>query len=112
MKYPPLVPDLMCKTPCRVVIFSEEISEDGAPVVVADFAAGCNWQAKAKTVLTKEQKQVTITGTAYFNGDIAPDTAVISGGKLTVHGVQRDILQGTKAYNPDGTVNYTLLEVF
>lgn len=112
MRYPELVPDRVCKTPCSGVIYGEGLTEDGAPEILARFAVNCNYQDKAKTVLSKEQKQVRIIGTAYFNGDIAPEVPVISGGTFTVFGVERNIFQGTKARNPDGSVNYTMLEVF
>ena len=111
MKYPELVPDRVCKTDCQVIIHGEGLTEDGAPIEKGPFAVKCNYQDKAKTIYTKEQKVVKISGSAYFNGDIAPDIPVISGGRFTVFGVDREILQGTKARNPDGTVNYTLLEV-
>ena len=111
MKWPELVPDRVCQTDCRVVIQAEGVTEDGALETLLDATLKCNYQDKAKTVYTKEQKLVRITGSAYFNGDIVPDAAVISGGKFTVFGVERNIYQGTKARNPDGSVNYTLLEV-
>lgn len=111
MRYPQLVPERMCKTPCHVTIYGEGLNEDGAPMVIFDADLKCNYQDKAKTILTKEQKLVQITGSALFCGDIAPDAPVISSGTLTVFGVERTIQQGTKARNPDGTVNYTLLEV-
>ena len=111
MQWPDLVPERLCTTDCHVTIYDEGISEDGEPKNVLDADLKCNYQDKAKRVFTKEQKLVQITGSAYFHGDIAPDVAVISGGEFTVFGVKREILQGTKARNPDGTVNYTLLEV-
>ena len=46
-----------------------------------------------------------------FYGDIAPDVPVISCGVATVFGVERTIISGEKARNPDGTVNYTRLEL-
>ena len=46
-----------------------------------------------------------------FDGDIAPDMAVISGGTVEVFGEKRRIERGMKARNPDGSVNYTRLEV-
>ena len=112
MKWPDLVPMSLCKTTCDVTIYGEGIDEDGAPIIA--FSSSdllCNYQDKAKTILTKEKKLVQITGSAYFHGDIAPDIPVISAGTFTVFGVERSIQQGTKARNPDGTVNYTQLEV-
>lgn len=111
MKWPQLVPERLCKTDCHVTLYGEGVTEDGAPVVLLDADLKCNYQDKAKKVFTKEQKLVQITGSAYFCCDIAPDTPTICGGEFTVHGVKREIYQGTKARNPDGSVNYTLLEV-
>lgn len=111
MKWPQLVPERLCKTDCHVTLYGEGVTEDGAPVVLLDANLKCNYQDKAKKIFTKEQKLVQVTGSAYFCGDIAPDASVISGGEFTVYGEKREIYQGTKARNPDGTVNYTLLEV-
>lgn len=52
-----------------------------------------------------------ITGTAMFPGDIAPDWPTLSGGTVTVFGETRRIERGMKARNPDGTVNFSQLEV-
>lgn len=112
MKYPQLVPKNMCKIPCGVIIYGEGVGKDGEPeVLFQSDSLMCNYQDKAKTVYTKEQKLVQITGSAYFCGDIVPDVPTISSGEFTIFGVTRQIQQGTKARNPDGTVNYTLLEV-
>lgn len=111
MKYPRLVPDNMCKTDIRVIIHEEGVSETGAPLIALDKNLKCNYQDKAYTKMTAEQKIVTLGAKAYFNGDICPKLPTISGGTVTVFGVERTIYQGTKARNPDGTVNYTLLEL-
>lgn len=67
----------------------------------------CNYQDKAKTVLTAEKKLIEITGAALFPGDICPELPVISGGSAVIFGGKRRILEGRKSRNPDGTVNYT-----
>lgn len=72
-----------------------------------EYYGQCNYQDKAKTVLTTEKKLIEITGTALFPGDICPDLPVISGGSAVIFGGKRRILEGRKARNPDGTVNYT-----
>lgn len=76
-----------------------------------DLDLTCNFQDRAKTILTTEKKLVQITGTALFPGDIAPDFPTLSGGIVTIFGEDRRIEQGMKARNPDGTVNYSQLEV-
>lgn len=111
MKFPCLVRPRFCKTPAAVVLYGEGLTEDGAPEIVFEELLLCNWQDSAKTVLTKEQKRVEAGGTALFPGDICPGLAVISGGSVTVFGEKRTIVKGRKARNPDGTVNYTELDV-
>ena len=111
MKYPNLVPKSMCKTDINVTIYKEGVSETGAPLIALNDELKCNYQDMAYTKMTAEQKIVTLSGKAYFCGDICPEQAVISSGKVTVFGVERTIYQGTKARDPDGSVNYTLLEL-
>ena len=111
MKYPCLVPKSMCKTDIKVVIYEEGLSETGSPLIALEDSLKCNYQDKAYTKMTAEQKIVTLGAKALFPGDICPKLPVISGGTVTVFGMERKIYSGTKARNPDGTVNYTLLEL-
>ena len=111
MKYPCLVPKRLCKTPVHVHLESEELSNLGEPKYSLDVDLLCNWQDKAKTILTAEKKLIQITGTALFPGDVAPQMPSLSGGTITVFGKERRIEQGCKNRNPDGTVNYCSLEV-
>ncbi len=90
---------------------SEELNKYGEPKYVKDLDLKCNFQDTAKTVLTAEKKLVQITGTALFCGDIAPEYPALSGGTVTVFGMERRIQQGMKARNSDGTVNYCRLDV-
>lgn len=111
MKYPCLVPKRLCKTPVHVHLESEELSNLGEPKYSLDVDLLCNWQDKAKTILTAEKKLIQITGTALFPGDIAPQMPSLSGGTIAVFGEERRIEQGCKNRNPDGTVNFCTLEV-
>lgn len=111
MKYPCLVPKRLCKTPVHVHLESEELNKLGEPKYVLDADLICNFQDRAKTILTAEKKLVQITGSALFPGDIAPDMPTLSGGTLTVFGAESRIEQGCKNRNPDGTVNFCSLEV-
>ena len=111
MKYPCLIPKRLCKTNIHVHLESEELDNEGAPKWTKDLDLKCNWQDRAKTILTAEKKLVQITGSALFPGDIAPDMPSLSGGTVTVFGEERRIESGRKNRNPDGTVNYCTLEV-
>lgn len=111
MKYPCLVLKSVCKTPIKVTIYGEGLTEDGAPVVAYSGEHLCNYQDKGKTVLTDEKKIVEVFGVILIPGDIAPDVPSISDGFVEVFGISRRIETGIKARNPDGTVNYTELDV-
>lgn len=111
MKYPCLVPKRLCKTDICVHLESEEINNLGEPDRTLTLNLKCNSQDTAKTILTAEKKLIQVSGTALFPGDIAPDWPTLSGGTVTIFGQTRRIIQGIKARNPDGTVNYCRLEV-
>ena len=110
MKYPCLVPKAVCTTPI-VVEIQQEGSNRGEPLEPIKVETMCNYQDSAKTVWTADKKQIQLTGKAYIPGDICPQVPVISGGYITVNGAKRKLYRGTKARNPDATVNHTVLEV-
>lgn len=111
MKYPCLVPERLCKTDIYIELEREELDKYGEPLPKVIMNLKCNFQDKARTVLTAEKKLVQISGTAMFPGDIAPELPTISGGSVKIFGTERRIVQGMKARNPDGTVNYCKIEV-
>lgn len=111
MKWPDLVPERICKTPVHVVIYGEGLDKNGGPKIEFEGDLKCNYQDKAKTVLTAEQKLVQLTGCALMHGDPISAVPATTCGEITVFGVKRRIWQGEKARNPDGTVNYTRLDV-
>lgn len=111
MKYPCLVDKRWCKTPIHAELDVEGYGNFGESLESIKYDGLCNYQDKAKTVLTVEKKLVEVTGSAYFPGDICPELPVISGGSVTVFDTVRRIAVGTKARNPDGTVNYCVLEL-
>ena len=111
MKFPCLVRPQFCNTPVTVVIYGEGVDEDGAPEIKYSGEHECNYQDKAKTVLTAEKKVVQVSGVALIPGDIAPELPTMSGGYVEIFGVRREIVNGVKARNPDGTVNFTELDV-
>lgn len=109
MHYPSLVLPQFCKTPIKVTINTEGVSEDGEPIKALELDLKCNYQDKVVTVLTDQQKIVKLTGSALFTGDIAPDLATLSGGRVNIYGEERKIADTRKSRNPDGSVNYTYL---
>ena len=111
MKFPSLVNDKFCKTPVTVTLYEENSSEDGEPVQALTFSGLCNYQDSAMSVLTADKRLVKISAQLYFIGDIAPDMPNISDGEAEVFGTVRKITNGMKARNPDGTVNYTRLDL-
>lgn len=112
MNYPCLIPEKFCKTPIKVTLHDEGLSEDGAPVVILEDAEfECNYQGKGKTIYKDKQKVVQANGVCLIRGDIYPESAIISGGYVEIFEEKREIAQGVKARNPDGSVNYTELDV-
>lgn len=107
MKYPCLVPARLCRTDISLSFGREGLNEYGEPLEPVEFQGKCNYQDKARTILTAEKKLVEVTGTVLIPGDACPELPVISGGSATVFGMERRIQQGKKARNPNGTVNYT-----
>lgn len=111
MRYPCLVKKKDCRTEVTVILEQEGVNKYGEPLEEKPMVLRCNYQDRAKTVLDAEKKVVQLSGTALFPGDIAPDLPAISGGTLIVNGMRRKIYQGRKNRNPDGTVNYSELDV-
>ncbi|MFR3753584.1 MAG: hypothetical protein ACLTW9_17170 [Enterocloster sp.] len=111
MKYPCLVPKRLCRTDIHVHLESEGTDNHGQPEKVLDLDLKCNFQDRAKTILTTEKEAGADNRYGLVPGDIAPDFPTFSGGTVTIFGEERRIEQGMKARNPDGTVNYCQLEV-
>ncbi|MEG0475031.1 MAG: hypothetical protein RR548_04960 [Carnobacterium sp.] len=111
MIWPSLIPLKYCTTPIHLKIESAGISEDGEPIILYEGDATCNYQESAKRILNEQQKLVNITGIALFSGDIVPNVETIPGGEVKVFGSTRRICRATKARNPDGSVNYTMLDL-
>jgi hypothetical protein len=111
MRYPVLVDKRFCKTDIKVILEREGLNKYGEPFPSIILNLKCNYQDNAKTVLTAEKKLIQLSGSALFVGDICPELPALSGGSVEVLGVKRRIFQGVKARNPDGTVNYTRLDL-
>lgn len=135
MKYPKLVPKRLCNTTVRV-LFSGNLNIEGLPEKKLIYDGKCNLLNCSKTVFTSNKREQTIEAVALFDGDIAPYMQKIAG-DVTVSVVEsldcesgemiqaessdpllfdtfgdlHQIFRGTRAHNPDGSVNYTKLEL-
>ena len=110
MKYPQLVPDRVCTTP--IAVYREGgLNRDGSPKRTVIFEGKCNYSEKTIQRITADKQLITLNATALFNGDIAPDVDSIEGDVQVLHDRHRRIYASQKAFNPDGTVNYTRLEL-
>lgn len=109
MKYPKLVPPRLCHTEVKVK-FLGDLDIEGAEKILCEFSGKCNIQIKTKQRLTADKRFVTINATALFDGDIAPNISNPKG-ILELNGKEYRIYSMAKELNPDGTVNYTRLEL-
>lgn len=125
MRYPKLVPQKYCTTPVRVV-FLGAIDIEGQETVVGTYSGKCNLSQKTKQRVTADKRLITIEAVALFDGDIAPNLLQPKGLLYVTetdsqNGESEETLEPenkpyrifsyTKARNPDGTVNYTRLEL-
>lgn len=110
-RWPQLILPQFCTTDIKVVVESDDLNENGTPKQLLNWSGKCNYQSKSKRIWTKDKTFIEINGTCLIPGDIAPGLAMITSGIVTVFGVEHELLQGIKSRNPDGTVNYTQLDI-
>ena len=111
MAFPCLVDKKFCKTNVLVTIDKDEMNEDGEIEKVASIITTCNLQMGARVSMTKDKEKIELAGVALFIGDLCPSAPVISSGTVKIYDREYSINKGTKNLNPDGTVNYTTLEL-
>ena len=111
MAFPCLVDKKFCKTNVLVTIDRDEMNEDGEIEKVASIITTCNLQMGARVSMTKDKEKIELAGVALFIGDLCPSVPVISSGTVKIYDREYSINKGTKNLNPDGTVNYTTLEL-
>ena len=109
MRYPQLVPDRICTISVKVYQ-TEGYNRDGTPKQVAIYDGKCLHKQKSKQVFNADKQLITLAGEAMFNGDISPKHDVISG-LVLIGDREYKINASQKAKNPDGTVNFTKLEL-
>lgn len=111
MRWPRLVRAWAQGVPVAVSIDADGIDEDGAPIVGAEWSGSCNWQDVSGRTYTRDTVEVEVGATLYIDGDPFPSVPFITGGTVAVAGEEREILKGSKARNPDGTVNHTRIDL-
>lgn len=111
MLFPRLVRQFTQSTPVSVTIDADGIDEDGAPIEGARWSGNANWQDHVAEVFDKERAETEVRAVLYIDGDPFSELAIIAGGTVTAFGDERSIIAGMKARNPDGSVNYTRLEL-
>lgn len=111
MKFPCLIDKRFCKTPITVSIDTNELSEDGELQEALKIETKCNLQMGARVSMTKDKEKIELSGIALFVGDICPTMPIIASGNVEIENNTYSINKGTKNYNPDGTVNFTTLEL-
>ena len=111
MKFPCLVDKRFCNTEVMVSLDKTELNEDGElePAFVA--ITKCNLQLGAKASFTKDKEKIELSGIALFIGDLCPSLPVIASGTVRIKDTEYSINKGIKNLNPDGSVNYTTLEL-
>ncbi len=106
----PKIPEEMFKTDVRIILYDNELNENGEPIIVHDAEHKCIWSDKRKRTVDSEKRIIDLEGSIVVDGDVAPDTkaadgyAVIYGEKLKIYKVKR-------ARNPDGSVHHTTMEL-
>ncbi len=109
MKYPKLVPDRVCVTPVTVTQ-TDGYNRDGTRKEIMIFEGKCFHNQKSKQVFNADKQLITLAGEVLMNGDIAPERDVVDG-IVQIGDREYKIHSFQKAKNPDGTVNFTRLEI-
>ena len=75
MRYPCLVPKKLCRTEIRLELEHEGLNEYGEPFEPICYSGKCNYQDKAKTILTPEKRWWRLQEVYYFLGISARTSA-------------------------------------
>lgn len=108
MRWPRLVPPGLCNVPVKVYRVTGT-GEDGAPLRELIFDGKCNFDEKLRQTLTADKRLIRLEGTALFDGDLCPGQELTGEAELGARTYQ--IYRAGRCRNPDGTVNYTRLEL-
>lgn len=109
MQWPQLVKPWACQVPITITL-TDGIGEDGAPKTAATVETLCSCNGKGGWSVDERRQMVRYTCAALIPGDIAPQLAHLTGW-AELQGKRLSIHAADRALNPDGSVNYTRLEL-
>lgn len=110
--WPELVPPWARNADIEIKLITGK-NADGTEKTELVFTGRCNYSEKSRTVLDEQRRSVLLEGVVLVSGDIAPgrdltgEARIMAGNQKIV----RRIYRGSRGRNPDGSVNYTQLEV-
>lgn len=99
-----------CRTPCKIILYEEGLSEEGEPLTFSIENKKCRFVEKSKVIIDAEGKKVELTGLVVFCGDIAPGLKKLSG-EVIINDTKYYIYSARRPRNPDGSIYYTAFEV-
>ncbi len=105
------IPKVLFRTPCKIVINQEGISEDGEPLEAVTLDTKCIFVDKARQVMDAEKHIIRLEGQLILDGDIVPDLPILATGTAIVNGREYKIYRCSRPHNPDGSVHHTEIEV-
>lgn len=106
--YPKLILPQFTKTEVRIISESDEYDENGSPKTLLDATFKCNFQAGNKRIVDEKHSTIERVSTLYLDGDVLGDVA---SGECFIYDKKYKIKNIIKARNPDGTINFTELEL-
>jgi len=106
--WPRLVLASVCRVPA-VVTLTGALGFDGAPQIVKTIDTTCYYSGKGRWQFN-DFRFVQSKSTALFPGDLAPELPCLTGW-VEVAGQCLVIETASRARNPDGSVNFTRLEL-
>lgn len=107
--YPKLV--RIAATPAHITLRSAEPSGYNERETLLDGDFLCNFQAGGGVAFDAQKQRIQLSGVLLLDGDICPEHHAPADGSAIVGGTLYSIVNVRKCRNPDGTVNYTRLEV-
>lgn len=110
MKYPKLVLPHTCTTEVTVMLTGDN-NENGEAAVVKEIRTKCSRQTKVQNVQQGERYVQKLKTILLFDGALDEEDSQLKGYVIFAVDCKINILSGFMARNPDGSVNYTKLEL-